>query len=36
MHSADPEFDRDRLEFRFGSKAVPVRLNRHLKPFHGS
>jgi hypothetical protein len=36
IHSADPEFDRDKLEFQFGSKAVPVRLNRHLKPSHGS
>jgi 5-methylcytosine-specific restriction endonuclease McrA len=36
MHSADPEFDRDKLEFRFGSKAVPVRLNRHLKSSHDS
>jgi 5-methylcytosine-specific restriction endonuclease McrA len=32
MHSADPEFDRTKLEFRFGSRVVPVRLNHHLKP----
>lgn len=31
VHAADPSFDRTRLEFRFGSKTVPVRLNSHLK-----
>jgi hypothetical protein len=35
MHSADPEFSRDTLEFRFGSKVVPIRLNHHLKPSRG-
>ena len=30
MHAADPEFDRSKLEFRFGSKVIPIRLDRHL------
>lgn len=30
VHAADPSFDRTKLEFRFGSKTVPIRLNHHL------
>jgi hypothetical protein len=31
IHAADPEFDRSKLEFRFGAKIVPIRLDRHLR-----
>lgn len=32
IHAANPAFDRTKLEFRFGTKAVPIRLDLHLKP----
>lgn len=31
VHAADPIFDRAELVFRFGTKAVPIRLTGHLK-----
>ena len=31
IHAADPTFDRVKLEFRFGPKAIPIRIDRHLK-----
>lgn len=31
IHAVDPEFDFLRLVFKFGTKEVPIRLNRHLK-----
>jgi hypothetical protein len=31
MHEMDPEFDRLKSVFRFGSNVVPIRLDRHLK-----
>ena len=31
VHAADPIFDRTKLEFRFGTKIVPIRLDSHLK-----
>jgi len=31
VHAADPTFDRAKLEFRFGAKIIPIRLDSHLK-----
>lgn len=30
IHAADPEFDREKLVFRFNGGVLPIRLNRHL------
>ena len=30
MHACDPNFDRDKLEFLFGTKVLPIRLDLHL------
>lgn len=31
VHAADPTFDRVKLEFHFGPKVVPIRLDLHLR-----
>ena len=31
IHATDPEFDADRLVFKFVGKELPIRFNQHLK-----